>query len=98
MEAEEKMSIRRTVPDLPPDSYEVTLVSDGRILARGHFTVTEATAAGAASGPTLFLALVAVALGIGWTASLRPWGPGRSALGAADAMYAWLARRRANRS
>lgn len=92
--ADQKLSIRRTVPDLPPATYEVALVVDDRVLARSHFTVIEPTAAGAVAGPILAMGLVAVGLGIGWTASLRPWGPGRSALGAADAVYAWLARRR----
>lgn len=96
-EAQQRLSIRRTVPDLPPGSYEVTLVVDGEALARSHFTIIEATPAGAASGPVLFLGLVTVALGVGWTASLRPWAPDRSALGAADALYAWMARRRSTR-
>lgn len=99
-----EMSLPRSVPDLPPGNYDIIVTVDDQPLAGTHFTILgehftilgETEAAGPA-GPVIFLGLMGVALGVVWTAALRPWPSMRNTLGATDAVYAWLARRRGGR-
>lgn len=87
-------SVRRTVPDLPPDTYEVIVVSDGQMLATADFEVLDRTES--RSNPAVFLGLAAVVLVLGWQAArgfYRPTGNWQ-ALGPVDVWYAWRARRR----
>lgn len=87
-------SVRRTVPDLPPETYEVIAVSDGQVLATADFQVLDLTESG--SSPMIFIGLATVILGLGWQATrgiYRSTGNWQ-ALGPVDLWYIWRERRR----
>lgn len=87
-------SVRRMVPDLPPDTYEVIAVSDGQALATADFEVLDRTESG--SNPMVVMGLAAVVLGLGWQTARWFYRPPSNwrALGPVDVWYAWKARRR----
>lgn len=88
-------SVRETVPDLPPASYEVTVLSDDLVMATAEFTVLEPAESGSSSTPVVVLGVLAMVAGLGWRAT-RNFGSRASsgALGPVDTWYAWRERRR----
>lgn len=89
-------SVREAVPDLPPDRYEVTVLSGDLVLATAAFTVLEPAESGSSSTPVVVLGVLVMAAGLGWRATRNLHGHRASsgALGPVDTWYAWRERRR----
>lgn len=89
-------SVRRTVPDLPPDTYEVTVLSGDVLLATAEFTVLEPAESATGSSPVVVLGVLAMVAGLGWraTRNFQGYRASSGALGPVDTWYAWRERRR----
>lgn len=90
---EPSFSVRRTVPDLPSATYEVTVVSGDQVLAAADFTVLEMRGSDSNSNPVVLLGVLAVVAGLGWRAT-RLFHGSSGALGPVDTWYAWREKRR----
>lgn len=90
------VSVLRTVPDLPPATYEMVVMIGEQVLARADLTSLGPQPDQTPATPILFFGLAAAAAGIGWRAT-RDAPSEISSSGPIDAFYTWLMSRRRRR-